>query len=149
MLHTLKLLLPVLVPSWRFFDFIEASPRVEYLVLGGGDGHSEQWQEFRPRPRHISPAEMIGRLFYNPVWNEHLFLMSCAERLVRSPDQHSQQQILDAIQCHLIQHHPNLPASAQLQFRLVFLSRRAQKMSRETRYTSPITAIKQAKDDAV
>ena len=33
MLRTLKLLLPVLIPSWRFFDFIAPSPRIQFSLL--------------------------------------------------------------------------------------------------------------------
>ena len=33
MLQTVKLLLPALIPSWRFFSTIAPSPRIEFALL--------------------------------------------------------------------------------------------------------------------
>ena len=55
MLHGLKLLLPALIPSWRFFDTIAPSPRIEYALLH--DPHAAAaWREFRPRPARPDAA---------------------------------------------------------------------------------------------
>ena len=37
---TLRLLLPVLIPSWRFFSAIAPSPRVEFVTLAKEDART-------------------------------------------------------------------------------------------------------------
>lgn len=80
----LSLILPVLVPSWRFFRAIEPSPRVQW-TCSSPDGELGTWREVYPRPQTMSVTEMFRRLFWNPAWNEALFLVTCAERLQRDP----------------------------------------------------------------
>lgn len=75
-------LLPALIPSWRFFDVIGPAPRFEYRLLSAPAHPIDSWREFRPRPAHRSPLEIIGHLFWNPAWNETLFVMRCAERVL-------------------------------------------------------------------
>ena len=98
MLQTLKLLLPALIPSWRFFDTIAPSPRIEFALLKTARDASGRWQEFRPRPARLPISTMLKRMFWNPRWNESLFLVSCAERLMESPTEHSSQEILARIE---------------------------------------------------
>ncbi len=74
MVRLLLMIIPVLIPSWRFFQGVEPSPRVE--VWHGGD-----WVAVCPRPKRVSPMQMAGRLFWNPVWNDALFTTSLAERI--------------------------------------------------------------------
>jgi len=38
--------------------------------------------------------QMSGRMFWNPSWNESLFLVSCAERLLQNPTPHSEDEIM-------------------------------------------------------
>jgi hypothetical protein len=80
-----RYLLPVLIPSWRFFDFIAPSPRIEFAVIAQLDDPATRWQEFRPRPVHLPVAAMLRRLLWNPIWNESLFIVSCAEKLLDEP----------------------------------------------------------------
>ncbi len=84
MLSIVKLLLPALIPSWRFFDTIAPSPRIEFTLLKTADDVPENWQEFRPRPAHLSPGSMLKRLFWNPRWSETLFPVSCTELLMEN-----------------------------------------------------------------
>ncbi|MET0545976.1 MAG: hypothetical protein ABWZ40_06670, partial [Caulobacterales bacterium] len=93
MLKSLKLLLPALLPSWNFFDSIGPSPRIEYALLLTPEDQSPNWREFRPRPANLSFAAMLGRVFWNPRWNENLFLVSCAEKIVDAPTEHSIQEV--------------------------------------------------------
>lgn len=76
MLRLVHLLLPVLFPSWRFFKEVGPSPRIE---VPGPDGC---WVSALPRPARLSPAQRLGRLFYNPTWNEDLYLLSLCDRLL-------------------------------------------------------------------
>lgn len=109
----LKLLLPALVPSWRFFDWIAPAPRIEILMEGQND-----WREWRPRPQSIKPHHYIIRLFWNPQWNDHLFMASCAERLMQNPTDHSEQEIIKRIR-----HDLRDTTAKNFQFRLVFFAR--------------------------
>ena len=76
-----KLLLPIIFPSWRFFSSIGPSPRIE--VGFGVDKNSElrEWLSFRPLPKRINFTLGIQQLFHNPLWNERLYINTCAEHL--------------------------------------------------------------------
>lgn len=127
MLNTLRLLLPALIPSWNFFDAIGPSPRIEYALTGARDVEPAAWAEFRPRPERLSPFAMLGRLFWNPRWNETLFLVACAERLMREPTTHSEDEIFRRIAADLSKE----TGGAWLSFRLVFTGREGEAMFRE------------------
>jgi hypothetical protein len=127
MIQTLKLLFPALIPSWRFFDWIAPSPRIEVKS-------NNEWQEFRPRPDHVSFSTMVKRMIWNPHWNETLFLISCAERLAEDPsDQHSYDQILNRIIAGI----DNQKVSF-VQFRLAFIHRKGNALKKDIRYISKI-----------
>ena len=122
-LHSFKLLLPALIPSWRFFDRIAPSPRIEFIVLESAWDTSENWQEFRPRPAQFSIVGMAKRIVWNPRWNEQLFLVSCAERLAENPTAHSIGQWEQEIWRRIAAALPFNPEAPFLKFRLVFVSR--------------------------
>ena len=132
MIQTLKLLLPALIPSWNFFDVIADSPRVEYTLLEAPDDGDIPWMEFRPRPARIAVPAMMGRLFWNAQWNETLFLISCAERLLETPTEHSQNEIFRRIAADLA----GRPAGAWLRFRIALLSEREGAIEREIAFIS-------------
>lgn len=119
MSNPFSLLAPALVPSWNFFDVIAASPRVEYALAGSRDALLEAWTEFRPRPQRLSLAVMLARLFWNPRWNESLFLVSCAERLVEEPTAHSEDEIFRRVAADLAGRGGD--GAEWLSFRLAFL----------------------------
>ena len=73
MARLIALLLPALIPSWRFFQTIEPSPRIEYRTDGGA------WRLANPVPRRVGPWRMLTRLFWNPARNDALYMTSCAE----------------------------------------------------------------------
>lgn len=77
----LKLLLPILFPSWRFFSRIDPSPRIELGFVNHSNPMPEQWQSFYNRPEKISFIQNLLRLWFNPQWNEYLYMNSCAEHL--------------------------------------------------------------------
>lgn len=120
MLRLLALLLPGLIPSWKFFKSIEPSPRVQWRLLTPANGHLENWQEFHPRPQQVTVVQTIKRLFWNPQWNEYLFFVSLAERLTINPTEHSRREILQRLT-----HHAKSGSNGHthLQFRLVFIRR--------------------------
>lgn len=130
-MRSLSLLLPALVPSWRFFDTIGPSPRIEYALLASPDDAPDGWQEFRPRPQRVSPLSMLARLVWNPGWNETLFLVSCAERLADHPTAHSEDEIYRRIAADLARDPDAASQSPWLCFRLVFMARDRDGLVRE------------------
>ena len=126
MLKTLKLLLPALFPSWRFFDWIAPAPRIEVKI-------NDQWKEFRPRPEYVSLPTMIKRMIWSPYWNDSLFLVSCAERLAENPTEHSYNQILKRIVSDT-----DCVDDTYIQFRLVFISRVKDQLQKDIQYISKI-----------
>ena len=115
--RTIELLLPALIPSWRFFKSVEASPRIEYRLLQGST-HSE-WASSFERPVSLTPLQFALRLLWNADWNDHLFMVSCAERLTDHPTQHS----IDELNTRISRRIKDADLSGLLQFRLLFLSR--------------------------
>ena len=136
MLQPLRLLLPALIPSWNFFDVIAPSPRVEYALLATAKAAAADWREFRPRPARLSPAAMLARLVWNPRWNETLFLVSCAERLIDRPTQHSEDEILSRIAADLAARPDAADLPPWLAFRLAFVRREGEALSREVLFQS-------------
>lgn len=128
MLHALSLVLPVLIPSWRFFETIEPSPRVQYKRPIDTD-----WHDFQPCPKTLAPPQYLFRLFWNPDRNDALFVTSCAERIQQQPTEHSIDEIKRRIQTLL---DPGDP----FQFRLVFIHHDGDRLVQETVFTSDIFA---------
>lgn len=129
--NPLKLLLPALIPSWNFFDAIGPSPRIEYALTPAPDAEPEAWVEFRPRPARLSPLAMAARLLWNPRWNETLFLVACAERLIREPTAHSEDQIFRRIAADLARAPGAGALPPWLGFRLLFVFREGEAMESE------------------
>ena len=96
----LKYLLPALIPSWRFFESIGPSPRVEYALLRPQSA-SPEWREFGPRPPRLSLRSMLLRLCWNPGWNEALYVVRCAERLMQGERGNLENEINRRIERHL------------------------------------------------
>ncbi|PCI04699.1 MAG: hypothetical protein COB78_08180 [Hyphomicrobiales bacterium] len=141
MLQTIKLLLPALMPSWRFFSVIAPSPRIEITLLKTAKDTPDSWQEFRPRPAHLSIGSMLKRMFYNARWNEALFLTSLAERLSSNPTEHSSQEILKRIKAELVRNSFDSfdsAATPHLQFRLVFVHREGEQLQKHVTFISPV-----------
>lgn len=118
----LRLLPPAVVPSWRFFDTVAASPRIDYALLADADDEAADWREFRPRPAVLTVGAMLRRLVWNAQWNENLFLVSLAERLIHDPDAatlaHSERELVMRVARHLSRHGAGA-AFAQVRIRLV------------------------------
>jgi hypothetical protein len=142
MLRPLQLLLPALLPSWGFFDYIQPSPRIQYQLLDAQQQPLHDWLEFRPRPQRVSLMTCIGHLFCNPRWNETLFLMSCAERLIEHPTAHSELQILHCIARDWRSGPLHSSASAShAQFRLIFVRRQQTTLVEEIHFVSRVAAL--------
>ena len=94
MINFLKLFIPVLFPSWRFFSGIGASPRIQYAFLQSEHGEPEAWNDFRTIPPQVGLWDTFVRLFFNPVWNETLYINTCAEHLFEEYSAMREQEIM-------------------------------------------------------
>ncbi len=119
---TLRLLLPALLPSWRFFSGVGPSPRIEIREPGGA------WHEFAPRLTHVPLLRMLRRLVWNPRWNDRLYLVSLSERLAEDPTPHARREFEARIA-------RDLPPG-RWQFRLIFVFREGERLEREVLWSS-------------
>ena len=137
-LRVFKLLLPALFPSWRFFDVIAPSPRIEIAFVETPEGEGMAWRPVRPPPQRLSASALVSRLFWNPWWNETLFMASCAERLIQNPTEHSSQEISRRIGADLAASSPKGEERRDFfRFRLVFVSRHEGELRRDVTFLSP------------
>lgn len=132
LLNTIKLLFPALIPSWNFFDIISPSPRIHFILLDTEKVRITEWQEFRPRPEKISVGQTLIRLIWNPKWNESLFLVSCAEKIIDNYTTHSENEILSRIENNF-RHEDK---ATYCQFRLVFIYRESSDLKEDNLFTS-------------
>jgi len=133
-----RLFLPALFPAWRFFDLIGPAPRIEVQMLADADDDDAPWVEFRPRPERLTVAAVLGRLFWNPWWNDTLYLANCAERQIRDPAPQAERAIRSRIVGDL--HNPAaLSGPARFfRYRLVFLGRVQGEVAQVVAHVSPI-----------
>lgn len=136
--HSLNLLLPALIPSWRFFDEIAPSPRIEYALLNAEQSAVQTWQEVHPIPARLSAGDILKNMVYNARWNERLYLVSCAERLMKNGSERCQREILERIQTALKHTCAGTVNSPRLQFRLVFITRNKDTLEKHITFISPV-----------
>lgn len=134
MLQIFKLFLPVIIPSWRFFDVIAPSPRIELTFLERQDDLPQEWQEYRPRPETLAIPDLLRRVVWNADWNESLFLMRCAERLVDGEEEFCREEIFKSIK-------RDYPEKKFVKFRLIFHAREGNDMEKHLVYMSPVRAL--------
>lgn len=134
LLRLLRLYPPAIIPSWRFFKEVAPSPRIEIGLSRDVSVMPARWTEARPRPAHVSPLRMLRRMLWNPRWNETLFLVSCAERIVDPDGMHdparAEAEILRRLARDLG------PGPGALRFRLVFVRREGERLVREVEHVS-------------
>ncbi|MGB5871897.1 MAG: hypothetical protein WBH04_17040 [Albidovulum sp.] len=85
----------------------------------------------------VTPLQMVTRLFWNPDWNDALFVVSCAERILQEPTDHSITEITRRIQQDIAQMPMDVSADL-LQFRLVFVHREGTDLVREIVFLSDL-----------
>lgn len=122
------------MPSWKFFHEIAPSPRIEYAALSS-EKEKPQWQELRLRPETCKFWDYLISIFYNPNWNQALYLNNCAEQLIINPNEHALQDIFDGILEHAQIN------SDFLQFRLVFIHRKDDELSKEVLFISEVEEL--------
>lgn len=82
---------------------------------------------------------MLRRLFWNPRWNDALYLVSLAERQTIAPTEHSLQDITAHIARRL--RSQKTPAGALFQFRILYVHRDAIGLHQTVTFEGPITAL--------
>jgi len=89
----IKLLLPILFPSWRFFSCIGPSPRIEVGFAVDKNSAPQEWLPFRPSPKKINFPLGLQQLFHNPLWNERLYINTCTEHLFEGYSEFREREI--------------------------------------------------------
>ncbi len=143
MLQIFQLLLPAIIPSWRFFESISPSPRIEYTLLENKNSLAKTWHMFRPKPEKLTVADLIRHMFFNAKSNETLFLTSCAERLIHHPTEHSVNEIIEHIQQDLKNDICAAENNRYVQFRLMFIHREGTTLHTDILYMSQIYLLKE------
>lgn len=108
-----KLLLPILFPSWRFFSSIGPSPRLDVGFVEDESASPVAWVPFRPIPRRLTFAQQVSRVFHNPQWNELLFINTCAERLIEGGDEFCVEEIARRLLASIARKEIATPGAAQ------------------------------------
>lgn len=93
----IKLLLPVLFPSWRFFSGIGPSPRFDIGFVKEGETDPLHWIDLSQLPKQLGIWHGVGRLFHNPVWNDWLYINTCAEHLFEFNSDFREREIADRL----------------------------------------------------
>lgn len=73
----LGLILPILFPSWNFFDRLGPRLEIEYSF-------EKKWKVLSRPPNETKFWKTLLKLFINQEQNEYLFLISVAERYLAS-----------------------------------------------------------------
>jgi len=80
---------------------------------------------------------MLWRVIWNPKWNETLFVVSCAERLLAGVNPaHSEAEILYRLKRDHTLLYPKQQGVSHIRFRLLLLSRQGQELLQEVAYMS-------------
>ena len=77
---------------------------------------------------------MLRRLFWNADWNDTLFMVSCAERILDNPTPHSIEAIRQAVGQEICRQSGQTGQMAQ--FRLIFVHREGLELLEETVFVS-------------
>ena len=137
----LRYLLPALIPSWRFFDDVGPSPRIEFCLLADENAKPE-WRPFQPLPEHIPWAQLFRRLVWNPGRNESLYLLSSCEKILERDSLQAQEVIAGRIAQSLQVDTVLPPPGAQwFRFRLLVVEREGGGLVRHERFVSPVFAL--------
>lgn len=81
---------------------------------------------------------MLRRLVWNPAWNEHLYLVTCAERFLHAGIEARAGEILARVGAHARRSAGQGEAPAYVQMRLLLARRDGAVVAREEVYRSPV-----------
>lgn len=138
----LRYLLPALVPSWRFFDDIGPSPRIEYCLLADKNA-TPGWQPFQPPPEHIPLPQLFRRLVWNPGRNEALYLLSSCEKILER-DALQAQEVIAGRMAQTLRSGELPPQARYFRFRLLVVEREGDRLVQREQFVSPAFALDQS-----
>lgn len=141
-------LLPALIPSWRFFDFVRPSPRIEIAVTSQAGEPATQWSELLPHPPRMSLRQTLARLFWNPGWNEFLYLTACAENFLDQPLDERRIRLLERIAALVAEQRAPATGRAWLRVRISVIRRAQGRLVRDVAFVSEPIWIDKAPDGA-
>ena len=104
-----------MISSWQFFK--EVTPKLEIEFSWNDDARN--WQVLKLRAQNLSTIELIKSVFFNPQWNEALYIMDCAERLIMNPSQERINQLKERIQMQLEKQGFDLSQKTELDFKVI------------------------------
>lgn len=133
----LHYLLPALLPSWRFFDYIGPSPRIEFCLLQHAGDTPRHWQPFRPRPQRVTLAAQLRSLLWNPRGNEALYLLSSSEKLLQRQSVAAQMEIARRIAAALADGEIAASPHRFFMFRLLEIERAGDDLHTRVSFESP------------
>ena len=76
-------------------------------------------------------------MIWNPTWNESLYIVACAERIIDAYNPHSENEILTRIERNL-KLEVNEITATHLQFQLILVQRKENKLQETVVFTSRI-----------
>jgi hypothetical protein len=140
----LHYLLPALLPSWRFFDDIGPSPRIEICLLQRAGDTPSYWQPYRPRPQRLTLATQLRSLLWNPRGNEALYLLSSSEKLLQRQSVLAQMEIAHRIAAGFADGEIAVaPQSRFFMFRLLEIERGSDGLQSQVSFESPVFFVHQ------
>ncbi|MBT2130685.1 hypothetical protein [Aliiroseovarius lamellibrachiae] len=80
-------------------------------------------------------------MFWNAAWNESLFLVSLSERLMGTESDHSLRELTARIRCEIAEQIPSPPTGTFWQFRLIFMDRDGDQVTRHITYQSDLIRL--------
>lgn len=120
-MQTFRLFLSALISSWQFFKESAPAPRIEFTLNKENNATSiDSWQEVKASPEKLTIIDFIKNIFYNPHWNEYLYIMDCAERLIIEDKEFYSNEISNFINRYLIERNCCTSATPYLKFRVIF-----------------------------
>jgi hypothetical protein len=84
---------------------------------------------------------MLARIFWNPGWNESLFVATCAERLIQDPSDERFREILDRIRAELARSSTDREVAPFLKVRVVFVSRQGPGLREDVAFVSAVERV--------
>lgn len=126
------------MPSWQFFNEVAPSPRIEFAVLDTKDQEISQWQDLVSRKQEYKISDFFKSIFFNPEWNQKLYLINCAEKIVISQSKHAVKEIFKAILEKL-----KLEGDKFVCFRLVFISKKSEGFREDILYQSSTKQVQE------
>jgi hypothetical protein len=122
-LKLLHLFLSAIFSPWQFFKESVLSPCIEFALIEPNDLNSISWQPYGIRPESLSFFDFFRSIFFNPIANEILYTLDCAERLILDFSEDDESEIFQRIKNDIQRKGINTSDGSKLQFRIVLINK--------------------------